>query len=76
MVAYGLATEKDLLDIVEHQLRDELLSASGLRPLNWLMIGQWARKTASRPRTLYAIKNDYDAMTVATWLQEPANPVT
>jgi ubiquinone/menaquinone biosynthesis C-methylase UbiE len=44
MVEYGLATEKHILDIVDHQLRDELFSARGLVPLNWLMIGQWARK--------------------------------
>jgi hypothetical protein len=52
IVAYGLATEKDLLDIVEHQLRDELLSASDLMPLNSLMIGQWARKPLLGPHAL------------------------
>jgi ubiquinone/menaquinone biosynthesis C-methylase UbiE len=49
MVAYGFVTEKALLDIVEHQLREELFSARGLIPLNWLMIGLWARKPLRGP---------------------------
>lgn len=47
IVKYGLATEKDVLDILD-QLRDELVPARGLIPLNWLMIGQWAHKPDSR----------------------------
>jgi ubiquinone/menaquinone biosynthesis C-methylase UbiE len=47
IVEYGLATERDVFEIVEHRLRDELLPARGLIPLNWLMIGQWARKPLS-----------------------------
>jgi ubiquinone/menaquinone biosynthesis C-methylase UbiE len=44
IVEYRLATEQEVLDLVEHQLRDELMSAQGFTPLSWLMIGQWARK--------------------------------
>lgn len=47
MVAYGLATEPEVLDTVDHRLRDELHAASGLVPLSWLMIGQWGREPAS-----------------------------
>ena len=47
IVKYGLAAEKDVLDILD-QLRDELVPAHSLIPLNWLMIGQWARKPDSR----------------------------
>ena len=43
IVEYGLATEKDIVDILA-QLRDELIPAGGLMPLSWLMIAQWARK--------------------------------
>jgi len=43
IVEYGLATEKDVLDLLE-QLRDELVPARGFIPLSWLMIAQWARK--------------------------------
>jgi ubiquinone/menaquinone biosynthesis C-methylase UbiE len=43
IVEYGLATEKDIVDILD-QLRDELIPARGLMPLSWLMIAQWARK--------------------------------
>jgi len=43
IVEYGLATEKDMLDILD-QLRDELVPARGFTPLSWLMIAQWARK--------------------------------
>jgi hypothetical protein len=43
IVEYGLATEKEVLDILE-QLRDELVKPHGFAPLSWLMIGQWARK--------------------------------
>jgi hypothetical protein len=44
IVEYGLATEQTVLDIIERQLRNELLDVRGLLPLNWLTIGQWARK--------------------------------
>jgi ubiquinone/menaquinone biosynthesis C-methylase UbiE len=44
IVKYGLATEADVLDIVERSLRDELMHARGPIPLSWLMIGQWARR--------------------------------
>jgi SAM-dependent methyltransferase len=43
IVEYGLGTEEDVLRSVEHDLREELLAATGLVPLSWLMIGQWAR---------------------------------
>src|SRR5712692_6539647 len=43
IVGYGLATEKDILDILD-QLRDELAPARGFTALSWLMIAQWARK--------------------------------
>ena len=43
IVDYGLATEKDILDLLE-QLRGELVPARGFTPLSWLMIAQWARK--------------------------------
>jgi hypothetical protein len=33
-------------------------------------------QTAARHSTVYVIKDDYDAMTVANWLQEPASAVT
>jgi ubiquinone/menaquinone biosynthesis C-methylase UbiE len=45
IVEYGLATEKDILDILD-QLRDELVPARGFTPLSWLMIARWARKLA------------------------------
>jgi ubiquinone/menaquinone biosynthesis C-methylase UbiE len=44
MVEYGLATEDQLLDLLEHRLRDELIGAPGPMSLSCLMIGQWARK--------------------------------
>jgi ubiquinone/menaquinone biosynthesis C-methylase UbiE len=44
MVEYGLAAEQDVLDTIEHPLRDELVGTRDLMPLSWLMIGQWARK--------------------------------
>jgi ubiquinone/menaquinone biosynthesis C-methylase UbiE len=43
IVEYGLAAEKDILDILD-QLRDELIPALGFTPLSWLMIAQWGRK--------------------------------
>jgi ubiquinone/menaquinone biosynthesis C-methylase UbiE len=46
MVEYGLATEDQMLDRVEHGLRDELVGAPGPVSLSWLMIGQWAHKQA------------------------------
>jgi ubiquinone/menaquinone biosynthesis C-methylase UbiE len=44
IVEYGLATEETVLDIIERQLRDELIDVRGLLPLQCLMIGQWARR--------------------------------
>ena len=49
IVKYGLATEEEVLDIVERRLRDELIDARGVLPLSWLMIGQWARKPQTGP---------------------------
>jgi ubiquinone/menaquinone biosynthesis C-methylase UbiE len=46
IVEYGLATEDELRHRVGHDLRDELLTGTGLVPLSWLMIGQWARVPA------------------------------
>jgi SAM-dependent methyltransferase len=43
IVEYGIANEKDILDILE-QLRVELTQARGLIPFSSFMIGQWARK--------------------------------
>lgn len=44
IVEYGLATEQDVLHILDQELRDELHATPSLTPLSWLMIGQWARK--------------------------------
>jgi ubiquinone/menaquinone biosynthesis C-methylase UbiE len=46
IVEYGLGTEEEIRQRVEHDLRDELLAATGLVPLSWLMISQWARVPA------------------------------
>jgi hypothetical protein len=46
IVEYGLGTEEEIRRSVEHDLREELLAATGLAPLSWLMIGQWARVPA------------------------------
>ena len=46
IVEYGLGTEEEIRHSVEHDLREELLAATGLVPLSWLMIGQWARVPA------------------------------
>jgi len=46
IVEYGLAAEEEIRHRVEHDLRDELLAGTGLIPLSWLMIGQWARVPA------------------------------
>jgi len=43
IVEYGLGTEEQVRHSVEHDLREELRAATGLVPLSWLMIGQWAR---------------------------------
>jgi ubiquinone/menaquinone biosynthesis C-methylase UbiE len=43
IVEYGLGTDEEVRHSVEHDLREELNSATGLAPLSWLMIGQWAR---------------------------------
>jgi ubiquinone/menaquinone biosynthesis C-methylase UbiE len=42
IVEYGLGAEEEIRHAVEHDLRQELLAATGLVPLSWLMIGQWA----------------------------------
>jgi len=46
IVEYGLATEEEIRHSVEHDLREELLAATGLVPLSWLTIGQSARVPA------------------------------
>jgi hypothetical protein len=46
IVEYGLGTEEEIRYSVEHDLREELLAATGLVPLSWLMIGQWAHVPA------------------------------
>jgi ubiquinone/menaquinone biosynthesis C-methylase UbiE len=46
ILQYGLGTEEEIRHAVEHDLRQELLAATGLVPLSWLMIGQWARVPA------------------------------
>lgn len=43
MIEYGLATEKDVLDLLE-QLHRDMIQARGLIPLTSLMVCQWARK--------------------------------
>jgi ubiquinone/menaquinone biosynthesis C-methylase UbiE len=43
IVEHRLGTEEDIRHTVERDLREELLAATGLVPLSWLMIGQWAR---------------------------------
>ena len=43
IVEYGLGTVEETRHSIEHDLRDELLATTGLVPLSWLMIGQWAR---------------------------------
>jgi SAM-dependent methyltransferase len=45
MVEYGLAAEKDILDLLE-RLHREMIPARGLFPLTSLMVCQWARKPA------------------------------
>jgi SAM-dependent methyltransferase len=47
IVQYGLATEEEIRDTIERQLRDELLPGRGFIPLSWIMIAQWARKPKS-----------------------------
>jgi hypothetical protein len=51
IVEYGLATEREILDILD-QLRNELVPARGFTPLSWLMIAQWARKPDTHVRVL------------------------
>jgi ubiquinone/menaquinone biosynthesis C-methylase UbiE len=46
IVEYGLGAEGEIRHSVEHDLREELLAATGLVPLSWLMIGQSARVPA------------------------------
>jgi ubiquinone/menaquinone biosynthesis C-methylase UbiE len=53
MVEFGLATEEDILDLVDHQLRDELAPACEFTPLSWLMIAQWARKPEVAARSAH-----------------------
>jgi ubiquinone/menaquinone biosynthesis C-methylase UbiE len=45
MVEYGLAAEKDILDLLE-RLHREMIPDRGLFPLTGLMVCQWARKPA------------------------------
>jgi hypothetical protein len=47
MVEHELTTEKGILDMVEHQLRDDMLQPMGPCCRNASMIGQWDRKPAS-----------------------------
>jgi len=46
IVEYGLGAEDEIRRRVEHDLREELLAGTGLVPLSWLTIGQWARLSA------------------------------
>jgi len=46
IVEYGLGAEEEIRRSVEHDLREELLAGTGLVPLSWLTIGQWARLPA------------------------------
>jgi ubiquinone/menaquinone biosynthesis C-methylase UbiE len=46
IVEYGLGTEEEIRHSVEHDLHQELLAATGLVPLSWLMVGQWAHVPA------------------------------
>jgi ubiquinone/menaquinone biosynthesis C-methylase UbiE len=46
IVEYSLGTKEEIRHSVEHDLRDELLAATGLVPLSWLMISQWAHVPA------------------------------
>jgi hypothetical protein len=46
IVEYGLGTEEQVRHSVEHDLHEELLAATGLVPLSWLMVGQWAHVPA------------------------------
>jgi hypothetical protein len=50
IVQYGVASEGEISNIIEHELRDELARARDLVPLSWPMIGQWAHKPASTTR--------------------------
>jgi ubiquinone/menaquinone biosynthesis C-methylase UbiE len=43
IVKYGVAAEKDILDLLE-RLHREMIPSRGLFPLNSLMVCQWARK--------------------------------
>src|SRR5215469_3770745 len=43
VVEYGVATEKDMLEILD-QRHAELVRTRGFVPLSWLMIAQWAHK--------------------------------
>jgi len=47
IVEYGLASEEEVLDMVDHGLRDELVGVRACIPLSPLMIGQWAHTPTS-----------------------------
>ena len=44
MIEYGLTTEPEAVDLIEHSLRAEVSGPRAFVPLSWLMIGQWARR--------------------------------
>jgi len=44
MIEYGLTTEPEAVDLIEHSLRAEVSGPRAFVPLTWLMIGQWARR--------------------------------
>jgi SAM-dependent methyltransferase len=46
IVEHRLGTEEQVRHRIEHDLREELRAATGIVPLSWLMIGQWARVPA------------------------------
>jgi SAM-dependent methyltransferase len=51
IVEYGIASEREVRDIIDGPLREEFLHARVLVPLSWPMIGQWARKPHPVTRT-------------------------
>jgi ubiquinone/menaquinone biosynthesis C-methylase UbiE len=51
IIESGLASEAELdVDTLEQRLRDEGSAASGIFPVTYLMVGQWARKPALNRR--------------------------
>src|SRR5262249_55827130 len=62
IVEYGLGTEEEIRHSVEHDLREELLAATGLVPVSWLMIGQWARVPEHRLHHNCGHANSHRAM--------------